>query len=88
MVEAWLQDMTYALRTLVRNPGFTAIAIVMLGLGLSANIAVFSVFHAVLIRPLPYGEPERIALVFEDASFAKAFPRTRRRPPTTSIGSA
>ncbi|MEB3323608.1 MAG: ABC transporter permease, partial [Synechococcaceae cyanobacterium] len=60
-----VQDIRYALRVLRKHLGFTAIAILTLGLGIGANSAIFSVIHSVLLRPLPFREAERIIQVWE-----------------------
>ncbi|HLW51885.1 MAG TPA: ABC transporter permease [Candidatus Angelobacter sp.] len=60
LIETFFQDARFGLRTMRRNPGFSAAAILTLALGIGASIAVFSVVHAVLIKPLPYPEAGRI----------------------------
>lgn len=62
-MRALLQDVRYGIRALRKAPGFTVTAVLLLGLGIGANAAIFTLVHGVLLKPLPFPEPERIVSV-------------------------
>jgi predicted permease len=78
-MELLLNDIRYGIRGLLKRPGFTAISVITLALGIGANTAIFSVVNAVLLKPLQLRDPENLVMVWEDAAFV-GFPRNTPAP--------
>jgi putative ABC transport system permease protein len=76
---SFLTNLRHTFRQIAKNPGFFALAVAALALGIGANTAIFSAVEAVLLRPLPYSQPERLVVVWEDASYV-GFPNNTPAP--------
>src|SRR5258706_14007816 len=66
-MESVIQDLRHAARLLLRRPGFSSVAVATLAVAIGANVAIFSVVHTVLLRPLPFADPDRLVWVWENS---------------------
>src|SRR6266568_8194975 len=67
-VEMFLQNMRISIRTLTRTPGFALLSILVIAIGIGANVALFTVVRSVLLKPLPFKEPERLLRLYEHST--------------------
>src|SRR5258708_29801771 len=71
--ETTARDVRYALRGLARNRGFTAAAVLSLGLGIGANTAIFSLFHTLMLRRLPVKDPQQLVLMYRTGGWGRGY---------------
>src|SRR5262245_37009106 len=79
MIDSTLRDIKFSGRMLLKSPGFTAVAVISLALGIGANTAIFSLVNGILIRPLAYHDGDRLMMIWSDAS-SIGFPRNNLSP--------
>ena len=88
MWERFIQDLRHGSRTLAKSPGFTAIAVATLALGLGINMAVFSIVNGVMLRALPYRQPERLVSLWEESSRPADTPNDKKGSRVGTAGSS
>ena len=85
-MRSFLDDAVHGLRVMAKSPGFTLAAVLTLALGMGANTAVFSILDTVVLQPLPYHEPERVAFVCAGTSSASSGASRHRWPTSSTCG--
>src|ERR671918_2778164 len=78
-MQSWKQDLRYGFRMFSRTPGWSTVIVLSLALGIGANTAIFSLVNALLLKPLPYKDSEKLVIVWEEASFV-GFPQNTPAP--------
>src|SRR3977135_2839302 len=84
-MDSFFRDLRYSVRMLIKSPAFTAVALLSIALGIGANTTVFSVINAVLLRSLPYKDPNTLVLLWGDSSAEEASMRKHSQVSATDV---